>query len=175
MFTDYSTHYRDNKELDSGVLVSDLSDHLIPNLLQLLASPMRARKAAILRQLPWILSVMEPDMVLSSVYPPVLECLKDSDSSLCIMALDACTMLTAYWIERKDEAGLNILNQKILIEMRSLALDADVTVRQKVVSVLAILIIMYDKINGMLGIRVIISALGHTCTDCKSALNERIR
>jgi hypothetical protein len=54
---------------------------------------------------------------------------------------------------------------QILIELRSLGLDSNARVRQKVMEVMSFLILLYDRINGMLGIRVIIGGLGDPDAD----------
>ena len=52
-----------------------------------------------------------------------------------------------------------------MIELRSLGLDSNARVRQKVMEVMSFLILLYDRINGMLGIRVIIGGLGDPDAD----------
>jgi hypothetical protein len=150
---------RKTERLDCGVLVSDFCGHILPAVVELLTSPVRARKAAILTQLPRLLPLLPASTVLKTVMPNVLECLKDCETPLCLMAIESCRRLCATWVETKNEEGLHALNEQLLVELRSLALDANVNIRQKVVEVTSHLILMYDRINGLLGIRLIIGAL----------------
>ena len=160
LFEDYAKHFGDHKELDSGILVSDIANVLLPNLITILQSSNRLQKAAILRQIPQLIEIMDPKMVLESVFPAVLECMKDSDSQLCLAAMESSVTLTLFWTKNKNESGLHAVNNEILIQLRALAYDSDHLVRERVVDILARLIILYDRINGMLGIKVIITSLG---------------
>ncbi len=147
-------------KLESGILMSEFSDNVVPCIAEVFNSELRSRKAAAMSQLRSLLPLLPGKVVVSLVLPNVVDCLKDSDRGLCCAALDVCEHLTAHWISRKDEEGLAAVNGQFMIELRSLALDKDAVVRKKTMDVTGKLILMYDRINGMAGIRVLVGALG---------------
>jgi hypothetical protein len=146
--------------LECGVTIGDFCDSVVPQLVQLLNSDERARKAAAILHLPRLLGLLPGKVILSLVLPNVIDCLKDADRGLCCSAMDMCEHLTAQWIARKDEEGLAAVNSQILLELRSLALDKDPLVRQRALEVISKLVLLYERINGMLGIRVLVGSLG---------------
>lgn len=99
--------------LDCGLLVSDFCEEVLPAVAELLNSPVRARKAAILTQLPRLLPLLPKNVVKNMVLPNVLECLKDSETPLCLMAIESCQRLCATWAESKDEEGLAAVNDQV--------------------------------------------------------------
>jgi hypothetical protein len=146
--------------LECGVTIGDFCDSVVPQLVQLLNSDERARKAAAIVHLPRLLGLLPGKVILAVVLPNIVDCLKDADRGLCCSAMDMCEHLTSQWIARKDEEGLAAVNSQVLLELRSLALDKDPLVRQRALEVVSKLVLLYDKINGMLGIRVLVGSLG---------------
>jgi len=93
--------------------------------------------------------------------PNIVTCLRDSDNTLCCDAIESILDLCEHFTggSGEDEIGRNWINNVALIELRSLTLDSDGIIRKKAVNCIGRLIILFEKVNGILGIKCLIMAL----------------
>jgi hypothetical protein len=157
-------------KLDSGMSVHTFLEDIFPLFVHSLDSKHRGRLGILLsRFLGPILQAAEVAYAAeegraafaSRIVSVVTQCLNDSDAKLCCVGMLSCLVLARHWMERKDDVKLNTyVNPIFMKELKPLANDGDALVRARCVEVVAALLILFDRIDGMEAVRIICGALG---------------
>ena len=161
LFADYQkVEASKGEKLECGILRKSFIDYVIPSVLDCLKSEDRSKRFYFLKyRLNSMLPVLPRSIVAEVVISKLSECMKDCDRALCIMAMNACVHLCKFWVQKKDQTSLSLVNAVFIPQLQLLSLDSDVAVRERSLDCLADLFIFYSKIDGISAVKILVKAL----------------